>query len=184
MSKQCFIQMSGAPGAGKSTIAHAIAPHIGAVVLDHDITKSALLDADISITVAGKASYLVLEAMAQHLLGQGFSVIFDSPCFYEELLERGQRLAREANAPYFYIECVLKDLVELDRRLKGRPSQRSQVRGLNESPVDVVEGRPVNEALFRNWIAHMKRPQSNYLVLNTDRPLEICVQEALAYVKG
>ncbi len=29
---QRFIQMSGAPGAGKSTIAHAIAPHIDAVV--------------------------------------------------------------------------------------------------------------------------------------------------------
>ena len=42
---QMFIQMSGAPGAGKSTIARAIATRIRAVILDHDVAKSALLNA-------------------------------------------------------------------------------------------------------------------------------------------
>jgi len=66
MMRQVFVQMSGAPGAGKTTIAGAIAGRIGAVVIDHDVTKSALLDAGVSIAIAGRASYQVLGAVAQH----------------------------------------------------------------------------------------------------------------------
>ena len=44
-----FIQISGAPGSGKTTPARAIAPKIDAVIIDHDITKTALLDWDIPI---------------------------------------------------------------------------------------------------------------------------------------
>ena len=35
--EKVFIQMSGAPGAGKSTIARAIAPQIDAVVIDQNL---------------------------------------------------------------------------------------------------------------------------------------------------
>jgi predicted kinase len=45
--QQLFIQMSGAPGSGKTTIAHAIGRYIDAVVIDHDATKSTLLTADV-----------------------------------------------------------------------------------------------------------------------------------------
>ena len=79
---QVFVQMSGVPGAGKTTIARAVARHIGAVVVDHEVTKTALLDADVPVAVAGYASYMVLDAVARHVLQQGFSVVFDSPCFY------------------------------------------------------------------------------------------------------
>jgi predicted kinase len=83
---QLFIQMSGAPGSGKTTIAHALAKRIGAVVIDHDVTKSALLDANVPASIAGAASYQALNDLARHLLEQGYNVIFDSPCFYVELL--------------------------------------------------------------------------------------------------
>lgn len=179
---QLFIQMSGAPGAGKSTIAQAIAPQIGAVIIDHDVTKSALLDADIPFGPAGKASYFVLYALAEDLLSQGFTVIFDSPCFYDELLTRGQAIARKANAHYVYIECVLQDLNELDRRLQNRLRQRSQVAAINRSPDDLIDGQTTNEEVFRNWITNMKRPKNNYLLLDTSRPLKVCVAEACAYL--
>lgn len=39
-----FLQMSGFPGSGKSTLAREIAKRTGAVVIDHDIVKSALLN--------------------------------------------------------------------------------------------------------------------------------------------
>jgi predicted kinase len=74
------VQISGVPGAGKTTISRALAPHVGAVVLDHDVSKSALLGADVPVALAGRASYEVLLALAAQLLRQGFSVIFDSPC--------------------------------------------------------------------------------------------------------
>jgi len=84
-----FIQISGAPGSGKTTPARAIAPKIDAVIIDHDITKTALLDWDIPIDDAGLASYGVLDALSRDLLSQGRSVIFDSPCAYDDLLQRG-----------------------------------------------------------------------------------------------
>jgi predicted kinase len=181
-AEQMFIQMSGAPGAGKTTIATAIAARIQAVILDHDVAKSALLDADIPVSLAGKGSYLILGALAQHLLHQGHSIIFDSPCFYVDLLERGQRLAREAHARYFYIECVVDDIQELDRRLRARPRQPSQVAGVRAQPA-VGSGKVhIDEAVFRDWIANMKRPEGKYLVLDTTRPIEACVEEAMNYL--
>ena len=178
-----FIQMSGAPGAGKSTIAKAIAPKIGAVIIDHDITKSALLDADIPFGPAGEASYYVLYALAEDLLNQGFSIIFDSPCFYDELLARGQQIAKAGHATYAYIECVLHDLALLDQRLRTRTRQRSQVMGINQSPSDLMDDQSVNEDVFRDWIANMKRPKNNYLVLDTSQPIKICTKETLTYLR-
>ncbi len=109
-----FVQMSGVPGSGKTTIATALGKQIGAVVIDHDVTKTALLEADVPISIAGRASYYVLDGIARHLLSQGHSVIFDSPCLYEELLERGKKMAANANAAYRYIGCVLDTSRPLD----------------------------------------------------------------------
>ncbi len=64
MSALLLVQMSGAPGAGKSTVVRAIGRRKGTVVLDHDVTKSALLEAELEARVAGRASYLTLRALA------------------------------------------------------------------------------------------------------------------------
>jgi predicted kinase len=182
MTKLMFIQMSGVPGAGKTTIAHAIARRIGAVVIDHDVTKSALLEASVPVAIAGAASYQVLNAMARHLLHQGYNVIFDSPCLYVELLERGQELARAADAHYRYIECVVADLDELDRRLRRRPRMPSQLAGVRIAPTEGSGKAQSGDDMFRNWSANMKRPNTDYLVLDTTRPVEVCVEAAIAYV--
>ena len=182
MTNLLFIQMSGVPGAGKTTIATALAAQIRAVIIDHDITKSALLGAEIPADTAGRASYEILNALARHLLGQGHSVIFDSPCFYENLLHRGQRLAQEFGANYRYVECRLDDLDELDRRLRTRPRHPSQVAGVYASPTAGSGKTQSGPEVFRHQIANMKRPQSDYLVLDTSRPVEVCLTEALAYI--
>lgn len=41
------------------------------MIIDHDITKTALLDWDIPVEMAGRASYGVLHALARDLLIQG-----------------------------------------------------------------------------------------------------------------
>ena len=183
MADLVFIQMSGPPGAGKTTVATAIAQHIGAVVIDHDITKTALLDAEVPISIAGHASYCVLGAVAQDLLKQGHSVIHDSPCLYEELLERGQQLAADVGAAYRYIECVVNDLKELDRRLRTRPRLRSQRRGLGIPPIDILGETRSLEDILRHGIAKMKRPVNGFLLLDAMRPLEVCVKEAIGYIE-
>jgi predicted kinase len=181
-TQQVLVQMSGAPGAGKTTISRALAPHLGAVVLDHDVSKSALLDAEVPVALAGRASYAVLLALAAQLVQQGFSVILDSPCFYANLLLRGQQIANEAGARYRYIECRLDDLDVLDHRLRTRPRMPSQVAGVWAQPTAGSGKSQVGASVFRAWIAGMKRPASGGLVLDTSRPLADCLAEALAYI--
>jgi predicted kinase len=182
MTDLVFVQMSGAPGAGKTTVARAVARRIGAIVIDHDVTKSGLLEANVPAAIAGAASYSVLNAVARHLLQQGYSVIFDSPCFYEELLERGQLLAREAHAEYRYIECVVADLDELDRRLRTRPRLPSQLAGVWAPPTAGSGKTYISDDVFRDWIANMKRPAIDYLTLDTTQSLDMCVDVAVAYI--
>jgi predicted kinase len=182
--ERVLIQMSGAPGAGKSTIAEAIAPQIGAIIIDHDITKSTLLKAHLPDAIAGKASYLVLGALAQDLLRQGFNVILDSPCFYDELLARGQQIAREAKSQYLYIECIVENLNELDLRLRNRNRRSSQVAGIQRSAEESMgDERFIEARVFEDWVANMKRPAREYLRLDTSQPLETSIDQAMQYIK-
>jgi predicted kinase len=182
-TKQLFIQMSGAPGSGKSSVAQAIAPQIGAVIIDHDITKSALLGEDVDPAIAGRASYAVLAALADDLLQQGHNVIFDSPCFYTELLENGQRMANKVGAVYGYVECVVNDLAVLDARLRARQKLPSQVTAVYQAITDSAGNQQSGETLFQEWIANMKRPQTNTLTLDTTQPIDICLAKALAFLQ-
>ncbi|WP_236634079.1 MULTISPECIES: AAA family ATPase [unclassified Exiguobacterium] len=56
-----FLQMSGFPGSGKSTLARAIAPQLDAIIVDHDVTKTALLESMVDHppdpALAGKVAY-------------------------------------------------------------------------------------------------------------------------------
>ena len=122
-------------------------------------------------------------ALKVNIVKQGFNLIFDSPCFYDQLLARGQQLAKEANAQYLYIECILEDLDELNRRLRKRNRHSSQVAGIRRSERESVGNeRLIEESVFEDWIANMKRPEGEYLVLDTGQPLEISIKEAKQYV--
>jgi predicted kinase len=172
--------MSGAPGSGKSTIADALARQRGFVILDHDVVKNAQLAAGLPFAEAGRLSYSVLLAMAEDLLRQGHSVIIDSPCFYEALLHGGQAAADRTGAVYRYLECVTDDLDVLDHRLLTRRRVASQVTGVDQAPRDGSD-RPGRD-VFRDWIDNMKRPASGFFRLDTTRPIEKCIEEALAFL--
>jgi predicted kinase len=179
-----LVQMSGAPGAGKSTVARAIGRRTGAAVLDHDVVKSALLGAGVAATTAGQASYQTLLALARSLLDQGVSVVLDSPCYYQELLDAGLRLARETGACYRYVECAIEDLAALARRLRERPRLPSQVPDLAAASARATTGATLaGEALFREWIDNMKRPAHSYLRVDTARPLADCLAAIFAFLE-
>ncbi|MCZ8516594.1 AAA family ATPase [Paenibacillus filicis] len=172
-----FLQMSGYPGSGKSTLARAISKNTGAVVIDHDIVKSALLESSESVIdpkVAGKISYTIDWALADFHLSQGHSVIFDSPCMYTEMLEKGTRLSEKYHAKYKYVECFLNDLYEVDRRLKTRERMRSQV---SEVPSEVLH-------TFKLSIdnSKSKRPSAPYLIVDTAQSLDRYFDEVMAYM--
>ena len=177
-----FVQMSGVPGSGKSTIARAIGEHFHAIVLDHDDTKTAIKAAGIADALAGKASYEVLKALSTRFLAERHSVVFDSPCLYDELLHHGTSIAATCNAAYRYIECQLSDLEQLQQRLLTRTAKPSQVRSLSRQITHQGVQWSARE-LFVQWAANMKRPPQDHLTLDTSAPLADCLARALRYVE-
>ncbi|WP_337995014.1 ATP-binding protein [Paenibacillus thermotolerans] len=125
-----FLQMSGFPGSGKSTLAKEIARRTKAVIIDHDVVKTGLLegmDNDIDPKRAGGVAYHIEWSLIDFHLSQGHSVILDSPCLYEEMVENGTAIAEKHNVKYKYVECVLNDIHELNNRLKNRERLITQI---------------------------------------------------------
>lgn len=178
-----LVQMSGCPGAGKSTISRAIARATGAVVIDQDVIKTAILEGGVSWTESGPLAGRVKTAMARNFLARGHNVILDQPCLHQIVLDTGIALAHEADARYRYIECVLADFDELDRRLRGRLRLATQWCGLDLPPTP-TNGAELGSGvdLFRTWMDDMKRPSHDYLRLDTSFPLEVTVAWAVAFV--
>lgn len=173
--------MAGAPGSGKSTLARAVADRYDAVVLDYDVVKTALLDADVSWGRSGPGAYNVLYALAGELLTSGRSAIVDSPCHYEMIPVRGAAIADAHHAGYRFIECVCDDLAELRRRLTSRTPYRSQMRNLNQMSPDADAPIPARRVGEHRW--HTYGPDGGHLVVDTSAPVEQGLQAAIGYIE-
>jgi hypothetical protein len=124
-----------------------------------------------------------VKALAADMLAQGLGVVIDSPCSVDVLVEDGQALAGKYGVPYRYIECVSDDISLLDSRLRSRPALRSQRLSVDTPPVDLPADPDRSGAeLFAHWMANIRRPDT-YLRLDTTRPLDVCVAEALTFLE-
>ncbi len=167
---QFLLQMAGWMGSGKSTIALAVGSSTGAVVLDHDTTKSAVISAGVPHPPAGAVSYEVIFDLARDLLDQGHSVIIDSPAVYEAIPARGMALATAASATYFFVECACPD---------GVAGQRIELR--HRRPSQVAEAEHAAE-VRASPTRRPHRPRKGALVVDTTEPLIDCVAAVLAYL--
>lgn len=186
-NRKLFIQMSGAPGAGKSTIAGLIAPSIGGVVIDHDVIRSSLLDSDVPFEEAAKHAYRLQWTLAAALMRQGFSVVIDSTCNFPEVLDRGASCAREHGYAYWYVECKVQDIDLLDQRLRTRGSLTSQRTGVDRPPAAAAScntNGPDSQALFKKWIEHPCRAKDNVLVLDSTENPETLRDSILERIVG
>ncbi|PFA69181.1 ATP-binding protein [Bacillus sp. AFS015802] len=170
-----FIQMSGFPGSGKSTLALEIAKSTGAIIIDHDVGKTALLETDEGAKMdghtSGKISYMIDWAIIESLLYQGQKVIFDSPCLYDEMVQKGASLAEKFKVKYKYVECCLDDFNEINRRLKNRERKISQIESVHSLEA------------FRNTIESSKKPvEYPCLVVDTSKPLETYIDKVIDYL--
>ncbi|PEE40728.1 AAA family ATPase [Bacillus pseudomycoides] len=170
-----FLQMSGFPGSGKSTLSRRIAKSTGAIVIDHDIVKTALLESletrQIETTDAGGISYEIEWALIDFHLSQRHSVILDSPCLYTEMLEKGMKLSKKYNVKYKYVECYLNNIEEINNRLKKRKRMISQI--------EKVE----SEETFKKWLDGSKRPSDfTYLIVDSGKPLEDYIDKVMVYM--
>ena len=68
------------------------------------------------ILVAGKISYNIDWSLIEFHLSQGQNVIFDSPCRYQESVEKAIDLSIKYNVKYKYVECYLDDFHEIKFR--------------------------------------------------------------------
>lgn len=74
----------------------------------------------------GGVSYYIEWELIGFLLEQEHSVILDSPCLYDGMVEKGIGLYRKYGATYKYIECYLNNIEEINRRLQTREYKISQ----------------------------------------------------------
>ena len=177
-----FIQMSGAPGSGKSTLSKHLQSHINATILDHDIIRSTVLSHNPEFSVAAKLAYDLTWALAEDILTQNLSVIIDSPCNYQEAVDSGMGLAKRYGAQYWYVECRVDDMGLLDERLRQRVPLRSQRTGVNRPPIDVI-GTGTSEdsrQIFEKWIKEPCRPDPDkVIVIGSAKDPEECGDEVL-----
>ncbi|KAF4464177.1 ABC transporter [Fusarium albosuccineum] len=169
-----FIQMSGAPGSGKSTIARLLRSSIGGGVIDHDVLRSSLLESgNIPFDQAAKEAYLVQWRLAQDFMRQGLNLIIDSCCNYPEVLDQGSTLASQNDYVYWYVETRVPDIDLLDKRLRTRDPMSSQRTGVDCPPV-AAQGDHIEQdsrVLFKKWIESPSRPENNAIIVNsTDNP--------------
>ena len=164
MADPFLLQMAGAPGSGKSALARLIGRCTGAVVIDKDILKTAALEVGVAERQAAEGAYEAFFALADHMLGQGLSVILDSPSFWETIPTKGTAIATKREVRYYFIECLCSDDSEIARRLRERPRLASQ-------PDEPVSGE-----------AQTIAPSGAYLQIDTTQPIERCLALALDYL--
>jgi len=115
-----LVQMHGESGAGKSTVARALASRLGALALDKDLLKDPGHHVGLTSDVSGQFAYDALFALARDLLDQGQSVVLDSPRFWTRVEDRGREIAENLDADYVMVEVRCDDRDELARRLRDR----------------------------------------------------------------
>ncbi|MGW5364953.1 AAA family ATPase [Actinopolymorpha pittospori] len=177
--------MAGQSGMGKSTIAGHLASHTGAAILDLDIMKSTALDVGLEWDVAGRLAFELSWSLADSLLANGTSVILDSPCRFERIIEETNRIAQRRAAAYCFIECVMPDTDELRRRLRSRPRLRSQMVDVGVSSSDAPAQRTVAAQVRAGGVAVLdtKYPVSPWLQLDTRQDPRRCFDLALDYLR-
>lgn len=172
LPRQLLIQMSGAPGSGKSTVANLVARSIEALVINHDLLKAFFLENGMPFDQSGKLAYRLDWTLAEDVIKQGRSVIIDSVCNYNEVLDQGTALARKYGYDYRYIECRLDNVDLLDRRLRNRVPLRSQRIDVNQPPPDAKDANHSDDyrSLFEKWI-NPRRPATHAITVDsTGRP--------------
>ncbi|KAH6688027.1 hypothetical protein F5X68DRAFT_261328 [Plectosphaerella plurivora] len=182
-----LIQMSGAPGSGKSTIARLLRPSINGVIVDHDILRSSLIEsAIVPFDQAAKQAYLLQWSLAHDIMKQGLNVIIDSTCNFQEILDMGSQLATQHDYAYWYVECKVRDINLLDQRLRNRKPMASQ-RTAVDCPPAAAQSARVDEdshALFARWIESPCRPKDHVIAVDsTGDPKTLC-DEILAKIVG
>jgi predicted kinase len=135
-SKPALIAIGGHSGSGKSSIARAIAPHIGqlpgAIHLQSDITRKRLFQVRPEVRLGSHAYseatsakvYALLREYASHALKAGFSVVVDATFLAAGERQAIEAVALETDTPFIglWLDAPRAILEERIRRRVADPS--------------------------------------------------------------
>jgi len=166
-------------------MASLLAGSTNAVVVDHDLIKSFFLENGNAFEQSAKLAYSFQWVLAGDLLKQGRNVIIDSTCNYQETLDGGIALAQQYGFDYWYVECRVNNIDLLDGRLHNRVPLRSQRTGVDAPSPDANDAhRNIDSrALFKRWIEHPVRPDSNAIVVDSTASPGDCLEYILKLVQ-
>lgn len=165
-----LIVMAGLPGAGKSTLADALARRLGVPVLSVDPVEAAMWRGGVDRgQPTGLAVYVVVETVASGLLELGQSLIVDAVNDAPEARQQWAQLAERHGAPLRFVEVRCPDVAEHRRRLAGR---RRGIEGFPEPTWSSVESR---RTALEAW-------RGDRLVVDSTTSPPAAVDVALAYL--
>ncbi len=164
--------MAGLPGAGKSSLAQAIASRLGAVLLSVDPIEDAMLRSGLPMSFeTGLAAYEVGATLATTQLRIGLTVVADAANDLEVGRDMWRRAAADAGAAVTAIEVVCSDPDLHRRRLAERD------RGMSHYPEPSWDDVVRRAAAFEPW------PHER-LVVDSVRPLGECLEVVLGHLRG
>lgn len=174
MSLQLIV-FSGLPGAGKTSVAEAVARELQIPVFAKDWLEGSLLQAGMKFNADSSPSlgyfgYELLTTLALQQLRLSQSVILDSVASTATIRDTWRALAAEHNARWRVIECICSDETIHRGRLVTR--QRG-IRGWHELTWGEIERV---KSYYAPW-------DEERLVLDMVDPLENNIQTALAYLR-
>ena len=165
-----IVAMAGLPGAGKSTLAGALAPRLHAVVLDKDRIRAGLFPPSHVHYTDDQNDFCVdvMYRTAEWLLRRGHaSVVILDGCTYTRASQIVglRRMASALGEPLRVIECTCDDQLAL-ARIAGDANHPAGNR---------------DSALYWELQAAAHAITGPKLVVDTGRPIAACVADCMAY---
>ncbi|MGH4012187.1 MAG: AAA family ATPase [Pseudonocardiaceae bacterium] len=168
-----IVAMAGLPGAGKSTLAGALATQLDAVVLDKDRIRAGLFPPSHVDYTPDQNDFCVdvmYRTTAWLLRRSGASVVILDGCTYTRANQITilRQMATELGEPLRVIECICDDQLALER-IAGEADHPAANR---------------DTALYRELKAAAHAITGPKLVVDTGRPIAACISDCVAYACG